>query len=197
MGAGNGSFTGGGQIGFNYQIGPTVLGLEADFQGANLNGSFDSNGTIDLSGSPVGVNSSVSLKTNWYATVRGRIGHPFGAFLPYVTGGLAIAGTKAQATTSATTNGFGLVPASGSTSDSITKTLTGYAVGAGLEYALGGGWSIKGEYLHLGFGNQSYDITTPVSASLGAGISASAPTVVHADVKTDFDIARVGVNSRF
>jgi hypothetical protein len=32
----------------------------------------------------------------------------------------------------------------------ITKTLTGSAVGAGLEYALGGGWSIKGEYLQLG-----------------------------------------------
>ena len=197
VGAGNGSFTGGGQIGFNYQIGPTVLGLEADFQGANLNGSFDSNGTIDLSGSPVGFNSSVSLKTDWYATVRGRIGHPFGAFLPYVTGGLAIAGTKAQATTSATSNLFGLIPTSGSTSDSVTKTLTGYAVGAGLEYALGGGWSIKGEYLHLGFGSQSYDFTTPVSGSVPGLASISGTAAVHADVKTDFDVARVGVNYRF
>lgn len=197
VGAGNGSFTGGGQIGFDYQIGPTVLGLEADFQGANLNGSFDSNGTIDLSGSPVGVNSSVSLKTDWYATVRGRIGHPFGALLPYVTGGLAMAGTKAQATTSATATLLGLVPTSGSASDSVTKTLTGYAVGAGVEYALGGGWSIKGEYLHLGFGSQSYDFTTPVSGSLPGIVSSSGTAAVHADVKTDFDIARVGVNYLF
>jgi outer membrane immunogenic protein len=196
VGAGNGSFTGGGQIGFNYQIGPTVLGLEADFQGANLNGSLGSNGTIDLPVvGAVGVNSSVSLRTDWYATVRGRIGHPFGAFLPYVTGGLAIAETKAQVTNSATTNIMG-IPASGSSSDSMTKTLTGYAVGAGLEYALGGGWSIKGEYLHLGFGSQSYDFTTPVSGSL-PGLGVSGTTAVHADVKTDFDVARVGVNYRF
>jgi outer membrane immunogenic protein len=197
VGAGNGSFTGGGQIGFNYQIGPTVLGLEADFQGANLNGSLDSNSAIDLGVGPVGINSSVSLKTDWYATVRGRIGHPFGAFLPYVTGGLAIAGTKAQVTNSTTLTipGFGNV--GGSASDSVTKTLTGYAVGAGLEYALGHGWSIKGEYLHLGFGNQSYGSATPFSGSLGAGISVSGTTAVHADLKADFDIARVGVNYRF
>jgi outer membrane immunogenic protein len=58
-------------------------------------------------------------------------------------------------------------------------------------------WSIKGEYLHLGFGSQSYDFTTPFGGSLGGGISVSGTAAVHADVKTDFDIARVGVNYRF
>jgi outer membrane immunogenic protein len=191
---GNNSAAAGAQIGFNYQIGQAVLGLEADIQATDLNGRFNNDGTLSLSGIPAELNSQISVRTDWYATVRGRLGYSFGSLMPYVTGGLAITQEKATITNSGSILGS---PSISSASDSISKTLTGYAVGAGLEYALGGGWSIKGEYLHLGFGNQSFDSTTPFSGSLAPGITASGTTAVHADVKTDFDIARVGVNYRF
>jgi outer membrane immunogenic protein len=191
---GNDSAAAGAQIGFNYQIGQTVLGLEADIQATDLNGRFNNNATFSLSpGLSADLNSQISMRTDWYATVRGRLGYSFGALMPYVTGGLAITQVKATITNSGDLAGLASFS---SPSDSISKTLTGYAVGAGLEYALGGGWSIKGEYLHLGFGNQSYDLTAPYSAP-GPGLVISGNTTAHADVKTDFDIARVGVNYRF
>jgi outer membrane immunogenic protein len=137
------------------------------------------------------------MKADWFATVRGRLGYSFGALMPYVTGGLAITQVKTTITNTGSIPGFAGFPA---TSDSVSKTLAGYAVGGGLEYALGHGWSIKGEYLHLGFGNQSYDLNAPYSSTSSAGglpVVLSGTTGAHVDVKTDFDIARVGVNYRF
>jgi outer membrane immunogenic protein len=192
---GNDSAAAGAQIGFNYQIGRAVLGLEADIQATDLNGRLNNNGTFSLSGIglPADLNSQISMRTDWYATMRGRLGYSFGSLMPYVTGGLAITQVKATITNSGSVPG---IASFSSASDSISKTLTGYAIGAGLEYALGGGWSIKGEYLHLGFGNQSYDLNTPYS-STPVPLVLSGTMAAHADVKTDFDIARVGVNYRF
>jgi outer membrane immunogenic protein len=192
---GNDAAEGGAQIGFNYQVGQAVLGLEADIQATDLNGRFNNNAVASLSpGLDADLQSSISMKTAWYATVRGRLGYSFGRLMPYVTGGLAISQVKTAISTSTSISTLGVGPLSAS--NSVTKTLTGYAVGAGLEYALGGGWSIKGEYLHLGFGNQSYDFNAPFSETV-AGINFSGNTAVHADVKTDFDIARVGANYQF
>lgn len=66
-------FAGGGQIGYNYQMGQFVLGLEARLQAADLS----------VSG-PGG-----SIKTDYFATVRGRAGVAFDRFMPYITGGWA------------------------------------------------------------------------------------------------------------
>ncbi len=63
---------GGGQIGFNFQRGSFVAGLESDIQGAGIN---DSGG---------GVKSSL----DWFGSVRGRAGYAFGRTLAYATGGL-------------------------------------------------------------------------------------------------------------
>ena len=84
---GDDSVEAGAQIGFNYQIGQAVLGLEADIQATDLNGRFNNNGTLSLAGFPGELNSQISMQTDWYATVRGRLGYSFGALMPYVTGG--------------------------------------------------------------------------------------------------------------
>jgi hypothetical protein len=63
----------------------------------------------------------------------------------------------------------------------------------GLEYALGAGWSVKGEYLHMGFGTNGYNLTGSLQSP--AGLTGVITT--HVDVKSSFDIARVGVNYRF
>ena len=62
---------GGGQIGFNLQRGPVVVGVEADLQGAGIS---DSGG---------GVTSSL----DWFGSVRGRAGYAFDRTLIYATGG--------------------------------------------------------------------------------------------------------------
>jgi outer membrane immunogenic protein len=76
---------------------------------------------------------------------------------------------------------------------SQSAVLVGYAVGGGLEYALGAGWSVKGEYLHMGFGTNGYNLTGSLQAP--AGLTAVITT--HVDTKPSFDIACVGVNYRF
>ncbi len=160
---------GGGQVGYNYQINHFVLGAEGDFQGADHHDSIS------------GGNANLEAKSDWYATIRGRAGLAFGQFMPFVTGGIAFADSKLD------TNVTG---AGGNITASASHTLTGYAVGGGLEYAITNNWTIRGEYLHLGFDDHTYDllVTAP-------GVSVTLPAAFKA--KTDFDIARLAVNYKF
>ena len=89
-------FVGGGQIGYNYQLGQIVLGLEADFQGA------------DLKAGPswAGLGIVGEGKTEWFGTVRGRVGYAFDRFLPYLTGGFAYGSVKTTLAPGVTINGL-------------------------------------------------------------------------------------------
>ncbi len=64
---------GGAQIGYNFQRGHIVFGLEADFEGAGISDS----------------NTYAKSEMNWFGTVRGRLGYTFGSALLYATGGFA------------------------------------------------------------------------------------------------------------
>lgn len=188
--------TAGIQAGYNWQVEQMVLGIEADWQYFNSKAGTG-NSAIAV---PVFIggnfNGNTSISTDWYATFRGRVGYAFGPALLYVTGGIALADTKvaASATGSIVTALFPLALGPlGSMNASDSAVLIGYAVGSGFEYALGAGWSVKGEYLHMGFGTKSYNLTGSLQSS--AGLTAVIAT--HVDVKPSFDIARVGVNYRF
>jgi outer membrane immunogenic protein len=78
----DGGFVGGAQVGYNYQIGSFVVGLEVDIQYADFGGE-----DIVLSdGSVVDFNNS-----DWFGTVRARAGVAFDRALIYATGGFAFA----------------------------------------------------------------------------------------------------------
>jgi outer membrane immunogenic protein len=118
----------GGTVGYNWQAGQAVFGLEGDLDWANINGS-----------SACGVGLNCQTRNNWLGTARGRIGYAFDRFLPFVTGGLAVGGVKNSVT------GFG----------DTTSTKAGYALGGGLEAALTGPWTAKVEYLYADLGRTS------------------------------------------
>jgi outer membrane immunogenic protein len=122
----------GGTVGYNYQVGSAVLGLEGDLGWARINGS---------SGSVLnGVNYSTYLQ--WLSSVRGRVGYAFDRVLPYVTGGLAVGGVKNTITTPLSAlNG--------------TTTGTGWTVGAGVEYGVTPSLSLKAEYLFADIPNSA------------------------------------------
>lgn len=192
---GNG-VTAGLQAGYNWQFEQTVLGVEADWQYLNSKAGTATSAIavpVFIGGNFSG---STSIETSWYATFRGRVGYAFGPALVYATGGLALADTKvsSSATGSIVTALFPptLGPL-GSMSASDSSVLIGYAVGGGLEYALGAGWSIKGEYLHMGFGTKGYNLTGSLQSP--AGLTGVITT--HVDIKPSFDVARLGVNYRF
>jgi len=122
---------GGGTVGYNWQFGQFVAGIEADGAFADVNNSV----TI--------ANVTVGAKVDALATVRGRFGVAFDQVLFYGTGGLALADSKL----SASAPGVGI---------SDSKTLTGWTVGAGVEWMFLPHWSLKAEYLYRSFGGQTF-----------------------------------------
>lgn len=114
----------GGTLGYNWQTGPTVLGLEGDIDWTNIRGS-----------SPCGV-TSCETSNRWLGTVRGRLGYAMDRFMPYVTGGLAVGDIRTSI--------------AGVGSGSSTKA--GWTIGGGLEAALAGPWTAKIEYLYVDLG---------------------------------------------
>src|SRR5262249_3571184 len=68
----------------------------------------------------------------------------------------------------------------------------GWAAGAGIEYGLTNNWTIRAEYLHLGFYRSSFATTNVGTAFVGITQSIS-----HFQGNTDIDILRGAVNYRF
>ncbi|CAM5218242.1 hypothetical protein ARD30_09685 [Bosea thiooxidans] len=120
-------FVGGGQIGYNYQIGQFVLGLEADLQAADLS-----------SGDNLGL---IGVKTDYFGTVRARLGFAVDRFMPYITGGWAYGNVKTS------------IPSVAFSSD--RSHTGGYAVGAGLEYAFTNNIIAGVEYLYVDLGEKN------------------------------------------
>jgi len=118
----------GGTLGYNYQAGNWVLGMESDLDWAKVVGN---SGTF-----APGVNYNSYLQ--WLGTVRGRVGIAYDRFLPYVTGGLAVGDVKGTINGPVTMSGV--------------NTDTGWTVGAGVEYGITPSLSVKAEYLYVDLG---------------------------------------------
>ena len=74
----------GGTIGYNWQTGPAVFGLEGDLDWSGVKGDTS-----------CGVAGTCETRNDWLGTARGRIGYAFNRVMPYVTGGLAVGNIKA------------------------------------------------------------------------------------------------------
>jgi outer membrane immunogenic protein len=137
------AFTIGGQIGYNWQVGAIVFGLEGD-----LNWVDGKTSTTLLSFGLQQVNATTNL--DWFATLRGRLGVTVTpTTLLYATGGVAIAHFE---------NAWGY--ALNVTPDfSSDKTRTTWVVGGGIEQMLTRNWTIRLEGLYADFGD--WTITGP------------------------------------
>ena len=120
-------FTGGGQIGYNYQLTPgsgVVIGVEADAQyldfGRNRRAALITGGVVNPAFSVVDPRGLSSL--DFFGTVRGRLGYAFDRTLVYGTGGFAYGSGSDD-------RSFGGFRGN----DSFR---TGWAAGGGIEYAL-------------------------------------------------------------
>jgi outer membrane immunogenic protein len=164
----------GGQVGFNYQVGYWVLGVEAQGSWAELTG--DNTNLVFVLGPSNIINNS---KVTSLASVGGRVGYAFDRVLPYVTGGAAWAHDKYSTTTVASSTPF----ATGS------DNRTGWVAGVGVEYAFWNNLSLKLEYNYYDFGRDR--------------VALSCPTVCGAAGRFDQDIVqqintvKLGLNYRF
>src|ERR1700684_4069030 len=114
----------GGTVGYNYQFGQAVVGVEGDIDWAHINGTTNT-------ACPFGCKTT----DNWLSTVRGRIGYAADRFMPFITGGGAFGDIKAN------TPGF-----------SGSDDRAGWTIGGGLEFALAQNWTAKAEYLYVDLG---------------------------------------------
>src|SRR5262252_4669854 len=94
---------GGGQFGYNWQMGNVLLGVEGDISGARLSSTTPAFGDVEVGnfGLRHFVHSHESM--DWLATVRGRLGFlPTQQFLLYATGGLAVGQVKTDSSLTTT-----------------------------------------------------------------------------------------------
>jgi outer membrane immunogenic protein len=151
---------GGVTAGYNYQFGQLVTGIESDFDFGDVSDNKSLAGG-DFS----------KYHVSDFATVRGRVGVALDRALLYVTGGYAggeIRGTVVDAG----------IPAAFSNS----SWQSGYAVGAGIEYAFTNNVSAKAEYLYSQLGEKTY--------------GAADPTLLNRS-GLDISMVRAGINYRF
>ena len=100
-----------------------MWGIEGDFNGTDISRDFV---IVPLGGGPLGLflpGDRFSLSNDWQASIRGRLGWAFDRFQIYATGGVA----WANFTLDAELVGIPVI--------SSSKTLTGWTVGGGFEYA--------------------------------------------------------------
>jgi outer membrane immunogenic protein len=176
-------FVAGGQIGYNFQTGRWVFGIELDASATGLDGS-QTVGPLPLFGGGFdpGSSQTASSELKWLATARLRGGLLVTDYLLlYVTGGLAVGKVEDSVVTDYVGDPFRYP---GSNSD----VRFGWTVGGGGEWALGNNWSIKAEYLYVDLGDETI-IANPVAANPPFQVSTNHEFHAH--------IARVGLNYRF
>jgi outer membrane immunogenic protein len=186
-------FIGGVYAGYNWQIGATVVGIEADASYLDGSRSGIDNLTPTFTGAsafaPYGT-FSVTENSHWLASLRGRLGYTWGNVLLYGTGGVAFSEEKFDSTLTITNP---LVGAPGGTVSS-SETKVGYAVGAGVEWMATANWLLRAEYLHYGFGGASDSL--PVVGGLTCTAAVNCHFAVTAS-NSNIDTVRIGLAYKF
>jgi outer membrane immunogenic protein len=158
------SFIGGGQIGCDYQFASNwVIGMQGLIDAADITRARQS---VLFPG------EEFHYKTQWFATITGRIGFLVTpTFLIYGRGGWGFVDQRLTAT--------------GGLSDSSTRSFSGPDAGAGFEWMFARNWTLWAEWDHI-FGSDKTLVFTPTS------------TITASDrVRREFDKALVGLNWRF
>jgi outer membrane immunogenic protein len=141
-------FLGGGQAGFNYQIGQFVVGVEGDMSWSGMSGSTNA------------LASTFNTDVDWTATLTGRLGMAFDRWLVYGKGGAAWARDRYS------TN-FYTFPGT-----EVADTRLGWTVGAGVEYAFAPQWTAKLEYNYMDFGTRSVSFAPGFSTDIDQQVHA-------------------------
>jgi outer membrane immunogenic protein len=146
------SFAGGGQIGYNWQQGSGVFGIEADLNGFSSGPSYTAPGVTNP--------KSISTKTNWLSTVRGRMGLAVADTMVYMTGGVAFGNVNNSQHLRNISDPF--------STKSESKTKVGWVIGGGIEHMWNQHWTFGLEGLFVDLGKSEVTNFDPtVSSGVG------------------------------
>jgi outer membrane immunogenic protein len=122
---------------------PQEYDISGWLAGVNLGANFTvADGIVlgvvgDVAWSNAENQDNLDLAVNWTASLRGRLGFDGGAFLPYLTAGLAVAGGEIEG---------------------ISETHVGWTVGAGVEFAVADNISVDLLYRYSDYGTATYNV---------------------------------------
>ena len=157
------SWVAGAQLGYNWQRGPWVYGLEADISALNLKSEMN---TLVLA--VPASSASTSGDVDWYGTLRGRLGWAYGPLLFYGTGGLAYGRVELNSSIYSSVG-----PRSLNSQTSTVKT--GWVAGGGIEYQWRPNLILSLEYQYVDLGSVSVaDTTTAFTGLLSQSANAHA-----------------------
>ena len=159
----------GGQIGYRWQSGTWVFGLEAQGDWADLSGS---NGSQVFPG--IFTNQT---KVDAFGLFTGQIGYAVNNTLLYLKGGAAVTDNRYRT----------FVTGTNTIAGSASDTRWGGAVGAGVEFGFAPNWSAAVEYDHLFMQDQTYNLITPATGTLFSTIRD----------RQDVDLVTVRVNYKW
>ena len=178
-------FTAGGQVGFTHQWGDVVFGIEADF--GTVSASKTSSTTVTYPCcAPTAFTITQATDLSKLFTLRPRVGVALGKLFIYGTAGPAFSHIKYNAL-------FTDTFATARESASFDSSELGWVAGAGGEFRVAKHWSVKGEYLRLGFGDET------ISQNLTAFTPPIAfpSNIFNHSVHVELNVVRAGMNFRF
>jgi len=149
-------FDGGGIVGYNWQFGSWVVGLDADVQASTGSGYLTCVAVCNGAGA-----TTIDQRLSWFGTARGRLGYAVGPALFYATGGAAFGEVKES---------FAQMAAGTIVSPSFSHSKSGFAVGGGIENKLdifgllGPNWTTRTEYLYVDLGSVRDTVVNPAVA---------------------------------
>jgi outer membrane immunogenic protein len=163
-------FVGGGQVGCNYQTGPFVFGIQADYDWTNASAS-----STPLPGSTFRTGQILGTSLRGLGSVTGRAGYAWDRVLGYVKGGGAWVSDRYSSTF-----------ATGVLASTASGDRAGWTVGVGVEYMFAPNWSVFAEYDYYDFGTRRLSFTTPAAA-----------LDFNEDIKQTINLGKVGLNYHF
>jgi outer membrane autotransporter protein len=192
-----GGYDFGGDIGYDYQIGAWVLGVQAELGKTNLNGStvcgplLSGSATFPTTNAAPMFQMTCNAWANWLATATARVGYAWERVLFYVRAGGAWTKEQVNATCNLgsiqhinATFGQACTNPADVLSDGFAgsaNTRSGWTIGYGTEFALTRNWSARAEYNYVSFGDRNVIASDGSVLNIGMHVSE----------------AKVGLNYRF
>jgi outer membrane immunogenic protein len=158
--------------GYGRQFGSLVVGIEASANTLFVDDDHSVKETYNTVPTAT-YTLKQSVKADWMATLRPRLGWAQDNWLGYVTGGVAVTRLKLDALLTDTAfNGF--------SKGSKERYVAGWSLGFGGEYALAGNWALKGEYLFTRFAEIKTVSAVTSTNNSGGTLNHTAELDVHA-----------------
>ena len=203
------SYTIGPFLGYRWQFGNTVFGVEGDWSWKKAENSalvsmpvvcftpacFDYRADTKYGSVKQTWDSSLRLRYGWLVTPSTLLYGTAGVAIGEISGSFSYLGVL-HATSFVTVPAVGIIGSTATAAGSWSDTRVGGTVGVGVETAIWGGWKARVEYRYTDYG--SYTKTVAVNTVCVAPTGCSAPSSsATIDLRESFHTVRVGLGYDF